>query len=40
MLIKAVDPDWIRILIGIQPKMLDPESCQMNTVRIRNPDQS
>ena len=23
--IKTLDPDWIRIWIGIQPKMLDPE---------------
>jgi hypothetical protein len=22
---KALDPDWIRIRIGIQPKMLDPD---------------
>ncbi len=25
MVIKALDPDWIRIRIGIQPKMLDPD---------------
>jgi hypothetical protein len=24
--IKILDPDWIRIRIGIQPKILDPES--------------
>jgi hypothetical protein len=24
-----MDPDWIRI--GIQPKMLDPDPCQMKT---------
>jgi hypothetical protein len=23
--IRALEPDWIRIRIGIQPKMLDPE---------------
>ncbi len=23
--IKAPDPDWIRIRIGVQPKMLDPD---------------
>jgi hypothetical protein len=23
--IKALDPDWIRIWIGVQPKMLDPD---------------
>ncbi len=28
MAIKTLDPDWIRIRIGIQPKMLDPD--QMN----------
>ncbi len=28
-----MDPDWIRIRIGIQPKMLDPDldPYQMNT---------
>jgi hypothetical protein len=25
LVIKTLDPDWIRILIGIQPKMLDPD---------------
>jgi hypothetical protein len=25
LVIKALDPDWIRIRIGIQPKMLDPD---------------
>jgi len=25
------DPDWIRIRISIQPKMLDPDPYQMNT---------
>ena len=25
-----MDPDWIRIRIGIQPKMLDPDPYQMN----------
>ncbi len=28
LVIKTLDPDWIRIWIGIQPKMLDPD--QMN----------
>ncbi len=31
MVIKTLDPDWIRIWIGIQPKMLDPDRYQMNT---------
>jgi hypothetical protein len=30
LVIKALDPDWIRIRIGIQPKMLDPDSDEMN----------
>ncbi len=30
MVIKALDPDWIRIRIGIQPKMLDPDPDEMN----------
>jgi hypothetical protein len=34
LVIKALDPDWIRIririLIGIQPKMLDPDPDEMN----------
>jgi hypothetical protein len=25
LVIKTLDPDWIRIWIGIQPKMLDPD---------------
>jgi hypothetical protein len=25
LVIKALDPDWILIRIGIQPKMLDPD---------------
>ncbi len=25
MVIKALDPDWIRIRIGVQPKMPDPD---------------
>jgi hypothetical protein len=25
LVIKALDPDWIRIRIGIHPKMLDPD---------------
>ncbi len=31
MVIKTLDPDWIRIRIDIQPKMLDPDPYQMNT---------
>jgi hypothetical protein len=30
LVIKALDPDWIRIRIGIQPKMLDPDPDEMN----------
>jgi hypothetical protein len=30
LLTKALDPDWIRIRIGIQPKMLDPDPDEMN----------
>jgi hypothetical protein len=26
LVIKTLDPNWILILIGIQPKMLDPDS--------------
>jgi hypothetical protein len=25
LVIKALDPDWIRIPIGVHPKMLDPD---------------
>ena len=25
MVIKALDPDWIRIRIGLQPQTLDPD---------------
>jgi hypothetical protein len=25
LVIKALDPDWIRIRIGVQPRMLDPD---------------
>ncbi len=25
LVIKALDPDWIRIRIGVHPKMLDPD---------------
>jgi hypothetical protein len=32
MVIKALDPDWIRIWIGSQPKMLDPDPDEMNAV--------
>jgi hypothetical protein len=28
--IKALDPDWIRIRIGVHPKMLDPDPDEMN----------
>ena len=28
LVIKALDPDWIRI--GIQPKTLDPDPIEMN----------
>jgi hypothetical protein len=27
---KALDPDWIRIRVGIQPKMLYPDSDEIN----------
>ncbi len=30
LVIKALDPDWIRIRIDIQPKMLDPDPDEMN----------
>jgi hypothetical protein len=30
LVIKTLDPDWIRIRISIQPKMLDPDPYQMN----------
>ncbi len=30
MVIKALDPDWIRIRIGIHPKKLDPDPDEMN----------
>ncbi len=30
LVIKALDPDWIRIRIGVQPKMLDPDPDEMN----------
>jgi hypothetical protein len=30
LVIKAQDPDWIRILIGIQPKMPDSDPDKMN----------
>jgi hypothetical protein len=29
LVIKTLDPDWIRI--AIQPKMMDPDPYQMNT---------
>ncbi len=28
--IKTLDPDWIRIRVGIQPKMLDSDPDSMN----------
>jgi hypothetical protein len=28
--IKTIDPDWIRIRIGVQPKMLDPDMGSKN----------
>ncbi len=31
LVIKALDSDWIRIRIGIQPQMLDPDPDQMST---------
>jgi hypothetical protein len=31
LVIKTLDLDWIRIRIGIQLKMLDPDPYQMNT---------
>ncbi len=30
LVIKALDPDWIRIRIGIQPKMLDQDPDEIN----------
>jgi hypothetical protein len=30
LVIKALDPDWIRIRIGVYPKMLDPDPDEMN----------
>jgi hypothetical protein len=30
LVIKALDLDWIRIRIGIQPKMLHPDLDEMN----------
>jgi hypothetical protein len=32
LVIKALDPDWIRIRIGVQPKMLDPDPDEMATL--------
>jgi hypothetical protein len=31
LVIKALDPDWIRIRIGLQPQPLDPDPKKMNT---------
>jgi hypothetical protein len=31
LVIKTLDPDWIQIGIGMQPKMLDPDPDQINT---------
>jgi hypothetical protein len=30
LVIKALDPDWIRIRIGLQPQTLDPDPEKMN----------
>jgi len=30
LVIKALDPDWIRIRIGVHPKMLDPDPDELN----------
>ncbi len=30
LVIKALDPDWMRIRIGIQLKMLDPDPDEIN----------
>jgi hypothetical protein len=30
LVFKALDPDWIRIRIGVHPKMLDPDPDEMN----------
>jgi hypothetical protein len=30
-IIKALDPVWIRIRIGLQPQPLDPDPLKMNT---------
>jgi hypothetical protein len=29
-MIKALDPDWIRIRIGVHPKMSDPDPDEIN----------
>jgi hypothetical protein len=31
LVIKALDPDWIRIRIGLQPQTLDPDPEKINT---------
>jgi hypothetical protein len=31
LVFKALDPDWIRIRIGVHPKMLDPDPEKINT---------
>jgi hypothetical protein len=31
LVIKALDPDWIRIRIGLQPQTLDPDPEKLNT---------
>jgi hypothetical protein len=31
LVIKALDPDWIRIRISVHPKMLDPDPDEKNT---------
>ncbi len=30
LVIEALDPDWIRIRIGVHPKMLDPDPDEIN----------
>jgi hypothetical protein len=31
LVIEALDPDWIRIRIGLQPQTMDPDPEKMNT---------
>jgi hypothetical protein len=30
LVIEALDPDWIRTRIGVNPKILDPDPDEMN----------